>query len=110
MRKEDIIKVLMIYNNNFTTKFQNSLRKLHKEELEKELNNINKEVFLSRFDEQAKEVYRDLMYARFLRDEFKKLDLSENIYSLIETDYSNWRFLREEVIEFLEQFLQDLTP
>ena len=82
MRKEDIIKFLMIYHNDYSPKFKNQLLRKHKEELEKEFNNLDLEKLKKRFlDEKVYKVYSDLVF----RGETAKDFEIKNEFILIET-------------------------
>jgi len=102
MRKEDIIKFLMIYHNDYSTKFKNQLLRKHKDGLEEEFNKLNFEKLKKRFlDEKVYKVYSDLVFRGETDEDIER----KNEFILIETGWGRDYILREEIREFLEKLL-----
>jgi len=108
MRKEDIVKLLMIYNNDFSTKFKNSLNKKKKIELEKELQNIDKEILKKNLfkNEEITRVYQNAILKRKIFEEDKAIiDKYKECCLLKDNGYYTRYVLYVDVADFIEDIL-----
>jgi len=102
MRKEDLVKFLLIYNNDFSSKYVNSLKKMKKEEIEKEFQKIDLEKLKEIFSKKEMRIYSDLV---FLGHTDKKMILKKE-FSLIEKySWDDKYHLHRELKEFLKKIV-----
>jgi hypothetical protein len=108
MRKNDIIKILCIYNNDFSAKFKNKLRTKSKNKLEEELSKIDKEVLKQNLfkNEEIIKVYQLGVLKRNIPLEFNEIIKKyKNEFSLLEESYDGSYWIYPEVADFLEKIV-----
>jgi len=103
MNKEYLVKILMIYNNNYDLEFKRLLNNKSKESLQKEIENMDIKRFQKTFfiNENILKVYQNLVYKGFLtEDEQSLFDSSIPQFCLIDRHYYGV-MINEEVRDFL---------
>ncbi|GAB6045580.1 hypothetical protein JCM11957_11780 [Caminibacter profundus] len=108
MRKEDLVKILMVYNNNFSSKFKNSLYRKKKEELEEEFKKIDKNILEKNLFKNGDiiRVYQNAILKEKITEEDKEIiDKYDECCLLIENSYFDNYAINVDVIDFLEDIL-----
>jgi len=109
MRKEDLVKILMVYHNDYSNEFRKKLNKKKKAELEDEFNKMDEEKFINNLiiNEEVLKVYQDLVFRGYLTEENEKYyNSSIPQFLFIKKGYTG----NYEIDFDIEYYLKDKIP